>query len=196
MALASLMKDKVDLLKQDGTRVSGLQASVQQGKIFTFAKEVITPQDLIIRTTSIGAEETYEVVDPVFYEQHGSIAAHYQIRVRKLGIPEAKQHVQSITYNVSGAGARVNHNSVDNSVNTILIDSEVQGNLDTIKEAIEKADLPPSERDEALEVVKELKDQFDSGKPKKTIVTALLGALPSIATITKAVSALAAAAAA
>jgi hypothetical protein len=193
MALESLMQDKVDLLKQDGTRVGGLQASVQKGKIFTFAKEVISPNDLLIRTTSNGAEETYEVVDPVFYEQSGGIAAHYQIQVRKLGVPEAKQHVQSITYNVSGNGARVNHNSVDNSVNSITIDSDIQGNLETIRQEIEKSALPPEQRDEALEVVKELKEQFESGKPKKTIVSALVGALPSIATISKAVGAIAAA---
>lgn len=193
MALASLMKDKVDLLKQDGTRVSGLQASVQKGKIFTFGSVVIEPRDLLIRTASNGAEETYEVIDPVFYEQHGGIPANYQIQVRKLGVPEAKQQVHNIVYNVSGTGARLNVNSVDNSINTIVVDSHIQGNLSTIREELEKSDLPREQINEGLEVVKEIQQQFESGKPRKTVVSALLGALPSIATITKAVSSIAAA---
>lgn len=194
MSFTSMMTDTVELLKRDGTSVKGIKASVQKASITTFdVSAVIEPHDLLIRTASNGIQETYEVIDPVFHEKFHSIPANYQIQVRKLGVPEAKSEVQSITYNVTGAGSRVNHNSTDNSVNTIMLNSEVQGSLDTIREEIEKANLPAQQRDEALDVVQELKEQFDSGKPKKTIVSALLGALPSIATITKAVGAIAAA---
>lgn len=192
MSFAKMMTDTVDLLKKDGTRVPGLKASVQKNEIVTFESSVlIEPKDLLIRKASNGAEETFEVIDPRFHEKFGSIPASYQIEVRKLGIPEAKQHIQNITYNVTGAGARINYNSVDNSVNTILVSSDVQSSLDVIRNEIQKSDLPLVKREEALDVVKELEEQFASGKPKKTIVTALLGALPSIATITKAISSIA-----
>lgn len=194
MSFTSMMTDTVELLKRDGTSVKGIKASVQKASITIFdVSAVIEPHDLLIRTASNGIQETYEVIDPVFHEKFHSIPANYQIQVRKLGVPEAKSEVQSITYNVTGAGSRVNHNSTDNSVNTIMLNSEVQGSLDTIREEIEKANLPAQQRDQALDVVQELKEQFYSGKPKKTIVSALLGALPSIATITKAVGAIAAA---
>ncbi|KPB78016.1 Uncharacterized protein AC507_1036 [Pseudomonas syringae pv. maculicola] len=42
-------------------------------------------------------------------------------------------------------------------------------------------------------MVEELQQQFESGKPRKTVVSALLGALPSIATITTAIGTIAAA---
>lgn len=147
----------------------------------------------MIRKASNGAEETYEVINPIFHEQFGGIPANYEIEVKKLGIPEAKQHIQSITYNVSGAGARVNHQSVDNSVNTTVLDSTVAGGLSTIREEIERSGLPKAEIEAALEVVDELKQQFEAGKPRKSIVSALIGALPSIAGITKAAGAIMAA---
>ena len=193
MSFASMMTDKVDLLKKDGTQVPGLKASVQKGKIFTFNSDVlIEPGDLMIRRASNGAEDTYQVIDPVFHEQFGGIPANYQIEVRKLGVPEAKQHVQSITYNVSGPGARVNHQSADHSINTIAVDSRIEGDLNNIREEIGKSGLPQEKIKEALEVVEELKQQFESGKPKKSVVSALLGALPSVAGITKSVAAIAA----
>ena len=194
MSFASMMTDKVDLLKQDGTRVSELKASVQKNKVFMFDSTVlIEPGDLLIRKASNGAEDTYEVIDPVFHEQFGGIPANYQIDVRKLGVPEAKHQVHSIVYNVSGAGARVNHQSVDHSVNTITLNSDIEGSLKTIREEVERSGLAQAEINSALEVVDELKQQFESGTPRKTIVSSLLGALPSIATITKAVGTIAAA---
>ncbi|HDS1682388.1 TPA: hypothetical protein QEM39_003973 [Pseudomonas putida] len=187
MSFAKMMTDTVELLKKDGTRVPGLKASVQKNQIVTFENSVlIEPQDLLIRRASNGAEETYEVIDPGFHEKFGSIPASYQIEVRKLGLPEAQKHVQSIVYNVSGAGARVNHHSVDNSINTITLDSQIQGSLNTIREELRRSELPQQEMEQALEIVGEVQQQLESGSPRKTIVSALLGALPSIAAITKA----------
>lgn len=194
MSFAKMMTDTVELLKKDGTRIPGLKASVQKNEIVTFeASVLIEPKDLLVRRASNGAEETYEVIDPGFNEKFGSIPANYTIEVRKLGLPEAKQQVQSIVYNVSGAGARVNHNSVDNSVNTISIKSELMESLELIRNEVDKARISAEERDAALEVVGELKKHIESGAPKKSIVNALLGALPSVAAIAKAAEAIIAA---
>lgn len=96
-SMLSLMHDTVDILKSNGTKIVGRKASVQQNKIFMDAKDLlIEPEDLIIRRMSNGAEETYKVIDPRFYERHGGIQAHYQMDVRKLGVPEASSAVQSI----------------------------------------------------------------------------------------------------
>ncbi|MCI8208161.1 hypothetical protein AUC61_01315 [Pseudomonas sp. S25] len=194
MSFESMMLDTLELLKQDGSRVTGIKGSVQKGKIITFDSSVlIDPKDLLLRRATNGAEETYEVLDPVFHEAFHGIPASYQIEVKKLGVPEAKQQVHSIVYNVSGAGARVNHQSIDNSINTITLDSQIQGNLNTIREEIERSELLKTQKESAFDVVEELQRQFESGKPRKTVISALLGALPSIATITKAVGAIAAA---
>src|SRR5262252_7666344 len=104
MSFADLMTDTVDLLKKDRSKVEGLKASVQRNKIFMDAgKLVVESGDLILRRMSNGAQETYEVIDPGFYESLGSIAANYQMQVKKLGTPEANRAVQSITYNISGS---------------------------------------------------------------------------------------------
>src|SRR5688500_3477107 len=108
------MTDFVDLLKKDGSKVEGLKARVQKNKIFMDAgKLLLQSGDLILRRMSNGAHETYEVVDPAFYERVGSIPAHYQIQVKKLGVPEATRAVQSITCNISGHNAWINQSSTD-----------------------------------------------------------------------------------
>jgi len=100
MSLSSLMKDTVSLLKKNGEKTDGIKASVQKRKIFIDRSDVlIATGDLIQRKMSNGGEETYEVIDPGFYERHGSITAHYQMDVKKLGLSEAKtitRHVDSL----------------------------------------------------------------------------------------------------
>ena len=100
MSFSSLMKDTVSLLKKNGEKTDGIKASVQKRKIFINRSDVlIETGDLIQRKMSNGGEETYEVIDPGFYERHGSIAAHYQMDVKKLGLSEAKgitRHVDSL----------------------------------------------------------------------------------------------------
>ena len=58
---------------------------------------------------SNGAEETFLVIDPNFHEELFGMQAHYQMKVKKLGLPEAKKAIQNITYNISGNNARVNN---------------------------------------------------------------------------------------
>lgn len=189
MSFESMMQDTIDLLKQDGTRKSGIKGSVQKGKIITFDSSVlIEPNDLLIRRATNGAEETYEVLDPVFHEKFGSIPASYQIEVRKLGVPEAKQHVQSITFNVTGAGARVNSNSVDNSTNTVNVDSQVYGHLESIKRELDAASLSAVQAEEAADVLSAVEHQISSGKPNRTVVRALLDSLPDVAKIGTAIA--------
>ncbi|MEB0308334.1 hypothetical protein QN382_03420 [Pseudomonas sp. 10B1] len=189
MPFQSMMKDKIDLLKQNGTRTSGIKSSVQKNKIITFDSSVIIePRDLLIRLASNGAEETYEVIDPVFHEGHGGIPASYQIDVRKLGVPEAKQHVQSITFNVTGPGARVNSNSTDNSTNTINTGSQTFSDLQTIRRELASANLSQEQATEASDVLDAVEQQLSTPKPNRTVVKVLLDALPSVATIGSAVA--------
>ncbi|MBI6746850.1 MULTISPECIES: hypothetical protein [Pseudomonas syringae group] len=189
MSFESMMLDTIELLKQNGSRTPGIKGSVQKGKIITFDSSLqIEPHDLFIRKASNGTEETYEVIDPVFHEAFHGIPASYQIEVRKLGVPEAKQHVQSITFNVTGAGARINSNSTDNSTNTINTGSQVMNHLDTIRKELAAANLSDEQAAEAADVLEAVEVQLASGKPKKGIVKVLLGALPSVASISTAIA--------
>lgn len=189
MPFTELMNDRVDLLKSDGTKVSGLKASVQRTKIFMDAgRLLIEPGDLIQRRMSNGAEETYQVIDPGFYEAFGGIPANYQMEVKKLGLPEAKQAVQSITYNITGHNTRINQNSVDSSTNVVHIDARVTEYLTALRSEVDRLRVSDLERTAAYDVLDSVEEQFKSGKPKKSVVSALLNSLPNIANITSIIS--------
>ena len=183
MTFSDMLNDNVTLLKKNGDRVEGIKASVQAKKIFINRSDIlIETGDLIQRNMTNGGEETYEVLDPGFHESFHGIEAHYQMTHRKLGLPEAKAAVQSITYHISGANARVNNHSTDNSVNTININPDVAEHISMLRQEVKRL-LPDQEQKPALEVVDAIEGQFESSAPSKVVVKTLLSALPSAGSI-------------
>jgi len=183
-AFSSLMTDEISVLKQDGERIDNIKASVQTNKIFIDRSDVLIESgDLIQRIMSNGGEETFTVIDPGFHEKFHGIDAHYQMSVKKLGIPEAKKAVQSITYNISGANARINQNSTDNSINISNASSEVIEHLDAIRAEINRLVSDDAEKTSANEIVTAIEEQVNSGSPSKTVVSTLLKGLPAVGSI-------------
>ncbi|MFL9989024.1 hypothetical protein [Paraburkholderia sediminicola] len=192
MSFDDLMTDRVTVVKLDGSRFADIPASVQSKKVFINRSDpLIEPGDLLVRQMSNGAEETFRVIDPGFHERFHGIPAGYQMTVEKLGLPEAKKAIQSITYNVSGNNARINHQSVDNSTNVVMEDGAVQEQLAALRREVQALNVPPSERQAALDVVDAVEVQFSAGKPKLSVVTALLAALPQVANVATIASAIA-----
>jgi hypothetical protein len=76
---------------------------------------VIQLGDEIRRRIPSGAEEAFEVIDPVFYP-NGIFPAHYQVKVRRKGTFPSKKG-GNYDIHVSGPNARVNINSNDQSTN-------------------------------------------------------------------------------
>jgi len=100
MPFSSLMTDMVSLIKKDGTKINDIKSSVQGSKIFIDRSDILIESgDLIHRSLSNGAEETYRVIDPGFHEGFHSIPAGYDMKCKKLGVPEAQKAIQNITYN-------------------------------------------------------------------------------------------------
>lgn len=186
MPFSSMLSDTVTILKQSGDKIEAVKASVQQNRIFINRTDIlIEPDDLIQRKMSNGGIETYQVIDPVFYEGNFGIPGHYEIDTRKLGIPEAKALVQTITYNISGNNARINQNSVDNSSNVVnQVSPEVTVLLKDLRAALHKSSDNSFNIEEKLVVVDEIEQQFLTGKPNKTIISALVAALPTVESIT------------
>ncbi|HEM8280850.1 TPA: hypothetical protein ACXNHB_002491 [Providencia stuartii] len=183
MTFSDMLNDNVTLLKKNGDRVEGIKASVQAKKIFINRSDIlIETGDLIQRNMTNGGEETYEVIDPGFHESFHGIEAHYQMTHRKLGLPEAKAAVQSITYHISGPNARVNNHSTDNSVNTVNINPDVAEHISMLRQEVKRL-LPGQEQKPALEVIDAIEGQFESSAPSKVVVKTLLGALPSAGSI-------------
>lgn len=184
MSFDDLMTDIVSLLKHNGEIVEGIKASVQKGKIFIQRSDILIEQDdLIQRTMSNGAQETYRVIDPGFHEKFHSVPAGYQMAVHKLGLPEAKSAVQNITYNISGTNNRINQNSTDNSINIGNINPDIQEHINALREEIKKLDLPEEDTISSYEVIDAVETQLKSEKPSRTVVKTLLSALPNVASI-------------
>ncbi|WP_439845707.1 hypothetical protein [Aeromonas veronii] len=191
MPFKSLMNDTIEIIKGDGTKHSGIRASVQKTKVHMDADGLLVePEDLIIRRMSNGAEETYRVIDPGFYEEWEGFPAHYQMDVQKLGIPEAKKAVQHITYNINGNNARVNQNSVDNSTNIVNVDTKAAEYIEELRKEISRSNLSASEKQDAIEIIGEVDEAFRSGSPKRSVVSALLKSLPQAANVATIVSAI------
>ena len=184
MPFSHLLKDNVSLLKKNGDVIDGIKASVQTQKIFINRSDIlIETGDLVQRKMSNGGEETYEVIDPGFHEGIGRVKAHYQMTHRKLGLPEAKQAVKTITYNISGANARINNNSTDNSTNIVNINSDALEHISMLRQEIQRLVDSSEERKEALEIVDAIESQFDSASPSKAVINTLIKSLPNLGSI-------------
>lgn len=183
MSFEDFMTDPISVRKQNGELIEGLKASVQRDKIFLERSDVlIEPRDLIERRMSNGAVETFEVVDPGFHEAFHGFEAHYQMSVRKLGLPEAKQRVESTTYNITGHNARINNHSVDQSTNNVNIGTNLSEYIEGLRQVIQSL-KDPQQRQDALEIVDAVEIQLASTRPSKTVVSTLLNALPHVASI-------------
>lgn len=89
-----------------------------------------------------------------------------------------------ITYHINGNNARVNHQSVDNSVNSVTISSTVMNYIRELRDEVQRAPLSEGQRASAVEVVDEIESQIASGKPKRAILAPLLASLPAMESIT------------
>lgn len=184
MGFSSLMTDTVSVLRKNGDRFDGIKASVQTDKIFISGSTLLIESgDLIQRRMSNGGEETFEVIDPGFHEKFHSIPAGYQMAVKKLGIPEAQKAVQNITYNIAGPNARINQNSIDNSTNVVTVNPEAVEYIAALRRAVHGAGLAPEAEQSAVDVIDAVEGQFQSGRPSKPVVAALLAALPQVANV-------------
>lgn len=191
MGFSSLMTDTISVLKKDGNRFDGIKASVQSGGIFiSGCTLLIESGDLIQRKMSNGGEETFEVIDPGFHEEFHGIPAGYQMAVKKLGIPEAQKAVQHISYNFTGHNARINQSSVDNSTNVVNVNTDAAMYIMALRSAIQEACFSIHDEQSALDVIDAVDAQFQSGHPKKSVIAALLAALPNVANVATIVTSL------
>jgi hypothetical protein len=148
--MRNLMRDKVSLIKDDGSRFDDIKANVQQDKIFIDdASLPIEEADKLIRTLPNNLVESYIVLDI------GGIPSHYQVKVRKeSAIPASTP--SSIVYNLIGDSSRVNINSQDISVNVKNITSDDL--FEELKKAIEENEDNVDKKSKLLSLVDEMED--------------------------------------
>ena len=179
-----LMTDTVSIVKKDNKRFDGIKASVQSDKIFVSGSDVLIESgDLIQRKMSNGGEETFEVIDPGFHEKFHTIPAGYQIAVKKLGIPEAQKALNVTNISMNGHGARAYVQSTDNSSNVVNVNADALEYVNALRNTIQGATLLPAEKQAASEVIDAVEGHIKSEHPSKTVISALLAALPHVANV-------------
>lgn len=184
MSFSNMMNDQLLLRKQSGDVVEGIKAAVTPNIIFTERQDVqFESGDLLVRQLPSGLEETFKIIDPGFYQGMGGIPSGYKITYRKLGIPEAKEEVNSITYNFNGDNARVNNNSVDNSTNVVNSGSEILEHIELLRNEVSRIVKDQKEKEDALDVIDALEVQLTSEKPSRAVVRTLISALPHAGSI-------------
>ena len=184
MPFDSLLTDSVSVLKKTGEVIDAVKASVQTEKIFIQRSDILIESgDLIRRSMSNGAVETYEVLDPGFHERFHSIPAGYQMHVKNLGVPEAAKAIQSITYNVSGINNRINQGSTDNSINIFNQNQDMQEHIDALRSEISRLDLSEGQKKDSIEVIDAIESQVMSSTPSKVVVKTLINSLPHAGSI-------------
>jgi hypothetical protein len=151
--LLSLMKDKVTLVKKDGTVFRDeIPAAVSTGQITTFVRDLpIEVGDHFLRQLPNGLVDDYIVSDPGYHSGiAGAIQPHYQVKVRRSDAPTAPP--QTIIANFHGPNSRMNVNSTDNSVNVASgisgeqlaeFISQVRGSMATLPAEHQKAIAEP-----------------------------------------------------
>jgi hypothetical protein len=158
-----LFTDIVTIRTKDGKTYSDVPASVQEGKVFTERTDIpIQPGDEVVRRTPAGIDEVFVVQDPGLHGGFEDIPATYQMRVRRAdALASSTGHGTVNHYNLTGANARFNINSVDSSTNVV---SQAPAELfDAIRSAIQTM-LPAGQRQQDLLAATAGLEQ-EAGKP-------------------------------
>lgn len=152
MPFSDFPKSPLDIITPDGAvraSTEGIVASSTQVVIFDTTVH-IEPRDELRRILPNGYEETFEVRDAVFQQGMGGIPSFYDLKiVRKGSFPKG---TGGHYIHVSGPNARVNLNSTDNSINTVVQES-IFGEL---RSAIESGVPDAAERDALTQALKRL----------------------------------------
>ena len=187
-AFSHLCRDNISILSNNGIiKAENVKANVSSKGISIFRSDIIIRSgDIILRNMPNGEIERFEVIDPGFSEGlggGGGIPPHYRLSVRKLGLPETpKTENSSITYNITGDNARINQDSVDNSI-YIANSHVVIDKIADLRKELQTIDLGADDKKSAYEVIDAIEKLFQAGKPQKSVVEALLNALPKLGSV-------------
>lgn len=133
--LKGLLVHVVTLVKGDGTRIDDIKATVSKESIITFDDSLpIEEGDTIEHVRPNGFVERYTVLDVHYGKGMKGMPSVLSMEVRKeTAIPRTPPSPPNV-YNLHGANARVNNQSLDASVNIARI--EPAPVFDELREAI------------------------------------------------------------
>lgn len=186
VSLQSLMRDKVTLVKKNGTILrSDIPAGVTAGQVTTFVTDLpIEVGDHFLRQLPNGLVEDFIVDDPGFQSGiAGAIPRHFQVKVHRSDAPAALP--QTIIANFHGPNSRMNVNSEDNSVNVAFGISSEQLAGFVAQVRANMAVLPAEQQTAIAEPIAVLEAEIGSPVPSGTKIHS---ALQTIKTVTEGVA--------
>lgn len=182
--LGDLNKDKVTLVKADGTVAKEQVPALVTGEmIFTADKTLpVEVGDYLLRNLPNGLVEKYEVTNSMYYDVGHGLDAHFQIDVARAGSPQAQAAVvQGITNNFNGPNSRVNINSTDNSIN-VSADLSSEQLHDFIKQVRPVISQLPADGQEIIEAqLVAIEEEANKPTPTKMRVLSALQSIKSVA---------------
>lgn len=132
----------------DGTLKSSSKGIFGDDGVTVFDTKIdVEPGDYLERTLSNGKVETFTIRDTKFSEKFHSIPAHYRLLIDRKGVVPRQSVGTSVHF--SGPNARLNLNSTDSSVNTV-VEGSVLGDL---RSAIALGVSDPAQKSVLLEAV-------------------------------------------
>ncbi|WP_417610635.1 hypothetical protein [Parasphingorhabdus sp.] len=175
-----LPKSKFDIVDAEGKIRSQVDAIATGKKIIVPDETVIIQTgDEMRRRLPNGTDETFEVVDPVYFQKTFGLPGHFQVEVRKKGMfPHGTGG--NYTISVTGTNSRVNIASSDLSTN-VAIDKSVFSHIrETLKNKVddetERAALLA-----ALQRVEAAGDENELGSAYQTFIAAAANHMTVIA---------------
>jgi hypothetical protein len=119
-----------DIVSSTGNLIATTKAAILPQNIVVFDTSLaISVGDEVRRALPSGQDETFEITDPTFFQEFHGTKAHYQLKYRRKGtFPHGAGG--NYTFHVSGNNARLNIDSRDQSINTV-VEGDVLGGLET-----------------------------------------------------------------
>ena len=141
---AKLPHSDFEVISPEGdVRCSGSGIFSGETVVVSDERLVVFPNDEIRRRLPNGTDEVFDVVDPKFFDRVKPLPSHFQIKVRRKG---TSSHGEGGDLNITmtGNNSRVNISSVDNSKNTVKLETpfaEIVQAIENNVEGEEGADL-------------------------------------------------------
>ena len=175
----------VTLYKKDGIVCEGIKAHVQPKMVFIDVKDnvdcpPIESGDIIEHKQSNGVTEQYEVLDPCYYDEIGSLGKHYQCEVRKLSAVEKKQAQTVFNINANQANIATNNATINAFQNNNVDIAQVEKLIEAVRRAIPH-DILQDDKNTITENLEVVEEQLARPIPKKSVMTTLLTGIKAIA---------------
>lgn len=95
---------------------------------------------------------------------------------------ESQATPPNITFHIGG-DAKINQNSIDNSINISSSTQNLMEIIKAIRDEVQRADIKDSQKSDAIEITNSIEVQIRQEKKSLPVINALIAALPALPTI-------------